>query len=126
MTSNLLAIPPLLPSEVDRDRPRTSIAENGSLTTKDAFPETYVADMAIDPETGQAEFTNLVPLDTVLIRENMKQLLGIRIHYFTQEMVKVDNGELAVMDQLLYDQELNHGSERQIRPLPTQFNRKRA
>ncbi len=112
--------------EVDRDRPRTSIAENDGLTTEGATPATYVADLAIDPVTGKADFINLVPLDTLRVRENMKQLLDIMMGYFSQEMTKVDSGELAVMDQLLYDQELNYGSEHNIRPLPSQFNHRRA
>ncbi len=86
--------------------PRTCTAEIANeASSVDNLP-IYVADLAINPETKEVDFSNSVPIlpqivDTPELRENMKQLLDIILGFFEEEMRQLDTGDLKEEDQLL-------------------------
>ena len=118
----------------DRSTPRTCTPENANAVTSGDNPTTYVADMAINPETGIAEPINVKPIltqvdDLEKVRENMKQLLDIIIGFFEVETQKVESGALKEEDMIFGPYDLSTddtSSKRPVRPLPAQFNRRRA
>ena len=123
-------------SALDRNTPRTCTPENADgATTGDNFytQPIFVADLAIDPVTKQVDFSNAVPInsivtDTPQLRENMKQLLDIILGFFEAEARKVESGELKEEEQLLsrYVQEIDPSTQRPTRSLPEGFKRRRA
>ena len=89
--------------------------------------------MAIDPVTGQANFSNSEPIlpqshDPNKLRESMQLLLDMIIGFFEEEERKVERGELKEEEQLLgpYVQEIYPSTQSQTRSLPEAFNRRRA
>lgn len=100
-----------------RNRLQTCTAECASMTNESCNcgkPPIYVADLTIDSLTGQADFSNNVPIlpqeeVTLKLRESMQQLLGLIFAFFQEEHSKVESGELNEADQLqsTYVQENN-------------------
>jgi hypothetical protein len=96
-------------------------------------PPEYVADLTIDPVTGQADFSNTTPIlpqeeVTPELRESMQQLLDLIFTFFQDEHSKVESGELNEADQLLstYVQENNPGTQSNSRSIPENFKQRRA
>ena len=128
-----MAIIAVLTSDLVRNRPRTCTAEIANEANSVDNSLTYVADLAINPETGQADFSNSVPIlpypgDPAMLRENMKQLLDLILSFFQDENSRVESGELQVEDQLLspYVRENHPNTQHNIRPIPENFKRRRA
>ena len=119
---------------LERNTPRTCTPENANTATSGDNSLTYVADLAINPETGQAEPINVQPIlpqdeDIEKIRGNMQQLLDIIIGFFEVETQKVESGVLKEEDMIFgpYDLSTDDTSSKRIaRQLPAQFNRRRA
>jgi len=119
-----------------RNRPRTCTVECDNSTTctgECGKPPLYVAELTIDPVTGQADFSNSVPIlpqeeVTPELRENMQQLLDLIFTFFQDEHLKVESGELSEADQLLspYVQENNPSTQSNPRSIPKNFKRRRA
>jgi len=123
--------------ELERNTPRTCTPENAAVAItgdKQEVPTTYVADLAINPVTGQADFSNSVPIlpqveDNPQLRENMKQLLDMIIGFFEKEELKVESESLKEEDMLLapYDiQTDDTNTKYSVRQLSAGFNRRRA
>lgn len=96
--------------EDDRDTPRT------------------FANLAINPVTKVAEFVGEPqPINDLIKREHIKQLLEIILAYFEEEQLKVENGLLDPNETLLPDvQENDPSTQYTPRPIPENFKRKRA
>ena len=122
--------------EDNRYTPRTCTAECANEATCNGNCgklSIYVADLAINAETGQADFSNSVLIlpktyDPDKLRENMQQLLHMIIGFFEEEERKVESGELKEDDQQQgpYVQEIYPSTQSQTRSLPEAFNRRRA
>jgi hypothetical protein len=110
MVSNS-AISTVLTGDLDRDRPRT-----------------FVADLAINPKTGAAEPAGEPQtVEELRLKESMQQLMDIIIGFFEEEQVKVENGTLEEEDTLLGNVQENHPSPKpNTRYLPPQFKPRRA
>jgi hypothetical protein len=131
-----MAIHTVLTGALERNTPRTCTPENATVAITGDNQEVstiYVADLAIDPVTGQADFSNnmqIVPqVDNSQPRESMSQLLDLILGFFEEETRKVDSGELKEEQRLLefYDlQTDNTNTKRAIRQLPAGFDRRRA
>ena len=96
-------------------------------------PRTFVADLAINPQTGHAQVINHRPIlaqetDNSQVRENMKQLLDIILGFFEDEMKKVEAGTLKEEDMLMspYVQKNDTNTQHNPRPIPENFKRRRA
>ena len=115
----------------ERNTPRTCTPENANqATTVDNSP-TYIADLAINPETGIAEPINVQPIlpqdeDIEKIRENMQQLLDIIIGFFEVETQKVESGVLKEEEMLINVQELDTDTKRPTRLPPKNPYQRRA
>jgi len=124
----------ILSGGLERNTPRTctvenvSVAINGDNQEDDAI---YVADLSINPETGQADFSNSTPILTysenkTQLKESMQQLLDIILGFFMVEEQKVENGQLEE-EMILNDvQEDDTNTKRPTRSLPPGFKRRRA
>lgn len=128
-----MAIYAVLTSDLVRNRPRTCTADFANVASSGDNSPIYVADLAINSETGQADFSNSVPIlpyheDSAQLRANTQQLLDLIISFFQQEHSKVESGELQVEDQLLspYVREDNPNTQHSIRSIPENFKRRRA
>jgi hypothetical protein len=132
-----VAIITVLTGALERNTPRTCTPENAdvAITGDNQDVSTiYVADLAIDPVTGQADFSNSVPIlpqleDNPQLRESMQQLLDIILGFFEEETRKVDNGELKEENMLLESHDLqtdDTNTKHPIRQLPASFDRRRA
>lgn len=122
-----------LSSALERNTPRTCTVENDDVATNGDNSELYVADLAIDPVTNQADFSRIAPIlsqteDNPKLKENMKQLLDMIIGFFEVEAQKVDNGVLKEEETLLtpYVQEFDTDTKYPTRSLPPGFIRRRA
>jgi hypothetical protein len=116
----------------DRNTPRTCTPEIANTTTSGDNSLTYAADLAINPETGQAEPIKIHEHilsqfdDLEKVRENMKQLLYIILGFFEVETQKVESGVLKEEDMLFDVQELNTDTKRPTRLPPKNPYQRRA
>ena len=117
--------------ELERNTPRTYTSENDNTATTGDNQVSYVADLVIDPGTGQADFSNNNPIlpypeDNSQLRESMQQLLDIILGFFEVEAQKVESGQLEE-EMILNDvQENDTNTKRPTRTLPPGFKRRRA
>jgi hypothetical protein len=121
---------------LDRNTPRTCTPEDATLATNGDNPETQstlVADLAIDPETKQVDFSSGVQIDSYLadpdrVKEAMQQLLDMILGFFEDETQKVENGVLKEEEMLLnpYVQEDDTNSKRSVRLPPKNPYQRRA
>jgi len=117
-----------------RRRPRTCTAECANETSCNGecgkFP-VYVADLAINPETGHAEPINCQPIycevDQVKLREQMQQILDMIMLFFEEEEKLVESGALPEDEVQFHDVQTNNSSTKpNTRPIPPQFKSRRA
>jgi hypothetical protein len=116
---------------LERCTPRTCTVENANLTTSGDNSLTYFADLAINPDTGQAEPINVHPIvpqreNIEKVKENMQQLLDIILGFFEVETQKVESGVLKEEEMLINVQELDTDTKHSARSLPEGLKRKRA
>ncbi|HZV69840.1 MAG TPA: hypothetical protein VFG10_09855 [Saprospiraceae bacterium] len=130
-----MAIFTVLTGALDRNTPRTCTPQNASVATNGDnlnAQAIFVADLAIDPVTGQVDFSQSVPIESYLanpdmVKENMQHLLDMILGFFEVEIQKVESGELREEQMLLNDvQEDDTNTKRPIRQLPPGFDRRRA
>ncbi|HZV69844.1 MAG TPA: recombinase family protein [Saprospiraceae bacterium] len=126
-----------LSGALDRNTPRTCTPENASTAINGDNSENqkiFVANLAIDPETKQVDFSHSVPIQSYLanpdmVKENMQQLLDMILGFFEVEAQKVESGELKEEQMLLELNDLqpdDTNTKRSIRQLPEGFDRRRA
>ena len=117
-----------------RGRPRTCTAECADIATCNdncGKLRPLVADLVINPETGQAEPINIQQVlskaEYVQLREQMQQLLDMIMLFFEEEEKLVDSGELQAEGVLLHYVQTNDSStQSNTRSLPEGFKRLRA
>jgi hypothetical protein len=105
----------------DRNIPRTCTPENAVEAITVDNQVTFVANLAIDAETKQPNFSNSVLIDSYLtdpdrVKEAMQQLMDMILGFFEVEIQKVESGVLKEEEMLLdsYVQELDTDTKRPV------------
>lgn len=123
-----------LSSALDRNTPRNCTPENAIVASNGYNSKdqtTLVADLAIDSNSGQPDFSHSVPFDSYLanpelVRENMQQILDIILVFFEMETQKVESGAFKEEEILINVQELNTNTKRPSRLPPKNPYQRRA